>query len=108
MYASLSDPAKQARRLDASVSFQWGLGSPAVGIPAEYFAVVWTGKLVARFSEVIRVVCACVRACVCMRACVRACACVSVCVRAHARSSVRRRVANRHVLVLPPPPPPPC
>ena len=52
-YSSLADRTEHSVRVDESVSFQWGLGSPAEGIPGEYFAAVWTGRLVGRFSEVI-------------------------------------------------------
>lgn len=39
-------------RLDSSVNFTWGSGSPASSIGADTFSVRWTGKVQPRYSEV--------------------------------------------------------
>jgi poly(3-hydroxybutyrate) depolymerase len=38
-------------RLDATVSFDWGLGSPAAGIPVDGFSARWTGRIEPRYGE---------------------------------------------------------
>jgi PKD repeat protein len=38
-------------RVDPSVNFDWGKGSPATGIAPDTFSVRWTGDVQARFSE---------------------------------------------------------
>jgi mannan endo-1,4-beta-mannosidase len=38
-------------RTDATINFNWGLGSPGTGIGSDKFAVVWTGKVLPRYSE---------------------------------------------------------
>ncbi|WP_437959362.1 PA14 domain-containing protein [Sorangium sp. So ce119] len=38
-------------RTDPGVSFDWGEGSPASGIPADNFSVRWTGEFEPRYSE---------------------------------------------------------
>ena len=38
-------------RVDPSVNFDWGKGSPASGIGPDAFSVRWTGEVQARFSE---------------------------------------------------------
>jgi len=43
--------APVVRRLDATVDFDWGSGSPAAGVGADNFYVRWTGELTPRFSE---------------------------------------------------------
>ena len=34
-----------ASRQDAAIEFDWGLGSPLLGVPADQFSVRWTGRL---------------------------------------------------------------
>ena len=38
-------------RVDGTVDFDWGQGSPSTGIPVDYFCVRWTGQVQAQFSE---------------------------------------------------------
>jgi hypothetical protein len=38
-------------RLDQSVNFDWGLGSPDSRIPEDHFSIRWTGQFVAQYSE---------------------------------------------------------
>ncbi len=38
-------------RLDESVNFDWGLGSPDSRIPEDNFSVRWTGQFVAQYTE---------------------------------------------------------
>jgi glucose/arabinose dehydrogenase len=38
-------------RVDPSVNFDWGKGSPATGIAPDTFSVQWSGEVQARFSE---------------------------------------------------------
>lgn len=38
-------------RIDATVTFNWGNGSPAAGLPADNFSVRWVGRVQAQFSE---------------------------------------------------------
>ncbi|KAB2641276.1 MAG: leucine-rich repeat protein, partial [Verrucomicrobia bacterium] len=38
-------------RTDATVSFDWGIGSPDAAIPADGFTARWTGQLQPQFSE---------------------------------------------------------
>jgi uncharacterized repeat protein (TIGR03806 family) len=38
-------------RTDATIDFDWGGGSPAPGIPVDYFSARWTGSLTAPFTE---------------------------------------------------------
>jgi autotransporter-associated beta strand protein len=37
-------------RVDPTVDFDWGLGSPADNMPIDYFSVIWTGTLTARYT----------------------------------------------------------
>ena len=39
-------------RLDPTVNFNWGTGSPAAGLPADNFSVRWTGSVVAPVTGV--------------------------------------------------------
>ena len=32
------------KRCDTTIDFSWGAGSPAAGIPADLFSVLWTGR----------------------------------------------------------------
>ena len=38
-------------RTDATVNFNWGLGSPAAGLPVDGFSIRWTGTVTPRFTE---------------------------------------------------------
>ena len=38
-------------RLDATIAFDWGAGSPASAISADLFSVRWSGKVLPRYSE---------------------------------------------------------
>jgi hypothetical protein len=38
-------------RIDDTVNFDWGMGSPAAGINTDQFSVRWTGKIIPRYSE---------------------------------------------------------
>jgi len=38
-------------RVDPTVNFDWGEGAPAPGIPADGFAVLWTGKVKPQYSQ---------------------------------------------------------
>jgi hypothetical protein len=53
-YYSSSSPgaftAKVTERVDSTVYFDWGDGSPAPGVPSDLFAVRWTGSLTAPAS----------------------------------------------------------
>ena len=40
-----------AARIDATVNFVWGTGSPGTGIPAEGFSTRWTGQVQAQFTQ---------------------------------------------------------
>jgi uncharacterized repeat protein (TIGR03806 family) len=39
------------RRVDPTVDFNWGSGSPAANISADHFTALWTGQVQAQFSE---------------------------------------------------------
>ncbi len=43
--------APQFTRIDSHLDFSWAGGSPAPGIPADYFGARWTGQIQPRFSE---------------------------------------------------------
>jgi len=43
--------ALKLTRVDATVNFDWGLGSPDPSIDVETFSVRWTGKVTPRYSE---------------------------------------------------------
>ena len=43
--------ALKLTRVDGTVGFNWGSGSPAPGIGADTFSARWTGQVVARYSE---------------------------------------------------------
>ena len=36
---------RQLNQVDSQVDFEWGDGSPALGLPANDFAVIWTGTI---------------------------------------------------------------
>ncbi|MCP3143030.1 PA14 domain-containing protein [Pyxidicoccus xibeiensis] len=38
-------------RVDPTVNFDWGMGAPAPGVPADNFTVRWTGKVIPRYSQ---------------------------------------------------------
>jgi hypothetical protein len=38
-------------RTDATVNFNWALGSPATSIAADYFSVRWTGQIQPQYSQ---------------------------------------------------------
>jgi len=38
-------------RIDPTIDFVWGTGSPAAGIGADTFSARWTGEIVPQFSE---------------------------------------------------------
>ena len=38
-------------RVDSTINFDWGDGSPGMGIPMDHFSVCWTGQLLAPYSE---------------------------------------------------------
>jgi PA14 domain len=38
-------------RVDGTINFDWGDGSPGMGIPTDHFSVCWTGQLLAPYSE---------------------------------------------------------
>jgi len=38
-------------RVDGTVNFDWGTGSPAAGIPVDHFSGRWTGQVNPRYSE---------------------------------------------------------
>ncbi len=38
-------------RTDATIDFDWGNGSPAPGIPVDYFSVRWTGTITPLYTE---------------------------------------------------------
>jgi beta-glucosidase len=42
------------RRVDEAVNFDWGMSTPAAGVPADDFSVRWTGKLVPTISGTYR------------------------------------------------------
>lgn len=46
---SFSTPV--AERIDAQINFDWGFGAPMPRIPADGFAVRWTGSIYPRYSE---------------------------------------------------------
>ena len=46
----LRGPAK-FMRLDPSINFDWGGGSPGAGLPGDNFGVRWTGQILPDFSE---------------------------------------------------------
>ena len=50
--ADLTDP--RLRRVDPTVNFEWGYGSPAPVIDANSFSVRWTGRVLAQFTETYR------------------------------------------------------
>ena len=50
-YSNIDLTGMAVLRNDASVSFDWTGGSPAPGIPSEYFSVRWEGHVVPRYSE---------------------------------------------------------
>jgi autotransporter-associated beta strand protein len=43
----------KATRVDATVDFDWGTGSPATGVAATTYSVRWTGAVVPEFSEMV-------------------------------------------------------
>ncbi|MGF1633016.1 MAG: PQQ-dependent sugar dehydrogenase [Phycisphaerae bacterium] len=43
--------AKRFERIDPTVDFDWGRGSPAPSMGADTFSIRWTGRLLPRFSE---------------------------------------------------------
>ncbi|HEY6507602.1 MAG TPA: PA14 domain-containing protein, partial [Vicinamibacterales bacterium] len=45
-----SSPASIVTRLDPTVNFNWGTGTPVAGIPADAFAVRWTGQVRAKVT----------------------------------------------------------
>jgi hypothetical protein len=48
----LFDPANlKLTRIDPTVDFYWGGGAPGPGVPADYFAVRWTGSVKPAFTE---------------------------------------------------------
>lgn len=38
-------------RVDPTVDFQWGAGSPDASVPTDFFSARWTGKIQAQFTE---------------------------------------------------------
>src|SRR5205823_1392436 len=38
-------------RVDPTVDFQWGTGSPDPAVPSDFFSARWTGKVQAQYSE---------------------------------------------------------
>jgi endo-1,4-beta-xylanase len=42
---------KQVTRIDPTLNFQWGEGSPAPGIGTDTFSVRWTGSITPKYSE---------------------------------------------------------
>jgi beta-glucosidase len=42
------------RRVDEAVNFDWGMSTPAAGVPVDDFSVRWTGKLVPTISGTYR------------------------------------------------------
>ena len=46
-YPSIDFTGVGVSRLDANVNFDWALGSPVTGIPADNFSARWTGRLTA-------------------------------------------------------------
>lgn len=55
LYASYFDKVdctgKTVIRVDRTVDFDWGTGSPDPAIPAEYFSAMWVGSIIPKFSE---------------------------------------------------------
>ena len=45
------DGAPKLSRADATVSFNWGTGSPGTGVPADQFSVRWTGQVTPAYSQ---------------------------------------------------------
>ena len=41
----------QLSRIDPSINFNWGLGSPLPGFPTDHFSVRWTGWVEPRYTE---------------------------------------------------------
>jgi glucose/arabinose dehydrogenase/PKD repeat protein len=41
-------------RTDAQVNFDWGTGAPAAGVDPDTFSVVWTGRVLADFTQTTR------------------------------------------------------
>jgi hypothetical protein len=39
-------------RIDPTIDFDWGQGSPIAGIAADTFSVRWTGEIIPRYSEI--------------------------------------------------------
>src|SRR6185503_2256776 len=46
--------ASRLTRVDPTVNFNWGTGSPASGIGADTFSVRWTGRVSPQFSQTYR------------------------------------------------------
>ena len=45
-----TSPGRRVTRIDPTVDFDWGTGSPAAAIGADTFSVRWTGQVQAPFS----------------------------------------------------------
>ena len=50
-FSGISFNALVASRTDATVSFDWGTGSPAAGLPSDRFSVRWSGQLVPLYTQ---------------------------------------------------------
>jgi regulation of enolase protein 1 (concanavalin A-like superfamily) len=50
-YDNMGFTAKKLTRVDSSVNFDWGTGSPAPEIGPETFSVRWTGTVTPRYSQ---------------------------------------------------------
>src|SRR5687768_8106765 len=46
--------ALKLTRVDPSINFAWGTGSPAPAVGADTFSVRWTGRVSPRYSETYR------------------------------------------------------
>lgn len=49
-YNGLNFETKVADRIDDEINFDWGVGAPMEGVPADNFSIRWTGKVMPRYS----------------------------------------------------------
>ncbi|HSI35868.1 MAG TPA: PA14 domain-containing protein, partial [Tepidisphaeraceae bacterium] len=50
-YGDMTFGVKKFQRIDPTVNFNWGAGSPNAAIPTDNFSVRWTGQILAQKSE---------------------------------------------------------
>ena len=50
-YDNMNFTQRKLTRTDATVNFDWGLGSPNAAVGVDTFSVRWTGQVQPQFSE---------------------------------------------------------